>query len=78
MDGRLNADMSDRWAKVALACAECRFAFGALENRDQMRFLAVVAKYFGNSACVVISLHVRFIQLAMGSLAWWFASYLKR
>jgi hypothetical protein len=61
VDGRLDVDVSESRAKIALACGKCGFAFDTPEDRDQVCFLAVVAEYFGNGARVVMSLHVRFV-----------------
>ena len=71
-------DVPEGRVKIAFARGKCSFAFGTLEDSDQMCRFAIVAKYFGNSASVVIPLHVRFVGAVVGSFAWWFAPDLER
>ena len=74
MDLGLDIDVSDSRVKVAFAGSTQGFAFCAGQDGDKVRFLAVVADYFGNGACVSASYHVRFASTVVDDLAWWLTS----
>ena len=70
----LDIDVSDSRIKVAFAGSERGFAFCTGQDGDEVRFLAVIARDFGNGAGVWVSLHVGLASAVVDNLTWWFTS----
>ena len=74
MDFGFHVDVPQGRIQVTPAGRERGFAFGAAQDGDEVRFVAVVAEDFGRGAGVSIPLHVGFASAVVDDLAWWFAS----
>ena len=74
MDFGLDVDVPQGRIQVTPAAREQRFAFGAAQDGDEVRLVAVVPEDFGRDAGVGVPLHVGFASAVVDNLAWWFAS----
>ena len=66
--------VSEGRVKVTFACSEQGFALSAAQDGDKVRFVAVVAGDFSDSAGVCVPLHVGFTGAVVGGFAGWFTS----
>ena len=78
VDRGFDVDMPERRVNVAVASCKRGPAFCTPKDRDQVCFLAGVAKDFCNGTGVGLSMNVWFIGPVVDIHAWWFQSDLER